>query len=105
MGSLNENEIKDAGLDDWRISDGTLRAGFATGSFVAGLQFVTAIAAAAEEANHHPDVTLTYPFVDLRLVSHDVGAITERDVALARRVSEIARGQGIEADPGAGTDE
>ena len=35
-------------------------------------------------ANHHPDVTLTYPPVHIRLSSHDVGGVTERDIELAR---------------------
>jgi 4a-hydroxytetrahydrobiopterin dehydratase len=60
---------------------------------------VTAIAEAAEQAGHHPDVTLTYPFVDLKLISHDVGHVTQRDIDLARRISEIARAQGIGAQP------
>ncbi|CAN5477965.1 VOC family protein [soil metagenome] len=40
--------------------------------------------------NHHPDVELTYPYVDVRLSSHDVGGVTRRDVILARAISEIA---------------
>jgi 4a-hydroxytetrahydrobiopterin dehydratase len=49
-------------------------------------------------------VTLTYPFVDLRLISHDVSQLTRRDVDLARRISEIAREQGIGAAPSAVTE-
>ena len=45
--------------------------------------------------NHHPDVTLTYPWVGLRLWSHDAAGLTQRDIDLARRISEIAREQGV----------
>ena len=101
MEKLTSKEILDAGLDDWRLLAQALHARFHTGDFVTGLAFVTAVTALAERAGHHPDVTLTYPFVDLKLVSHDVSRVTRRDLDLARRISEIAREQGVDADPGA----
>ena len=99
MAELSSSQILDAGLDDWRKLAQALHARFRTGDFVTGLRFVTSVTEAAEQANHHPDVTLTYPYVDLKLISHDVGRLTRRDVDLARRISEIAREQGIEAQP------
>jgi 4a-hydroxytetrahydrobiopterin dehydratase len=104
MEQLTSRQILDAGLDDWRKLAQALHARFRTGDFVTGLRFVTAVTEAAESANHHPDVTLTYPFVDLKLVSHDVSRLTQRDLDLARRISEIAREQGLAADPGATTE-
>ena len=101
MAKLTVPEILDAGLDDWRLLAQALHSRYRTGSFVKGLAFVTAVTQAAEEANHHPDVTLTYPHVDLELISHDVGHVTSRDIELARRICEIARDQGIAADPSA----
>jgi 4a-hydroxytetrahydrobiopterin dehydratase len=99
MEKLTVDNVLDAGLDDWRMLARGLHARFLTGGFVKGLEFVTAVTVAAEQANHHPDVTLTYPFVDLRLISHDVSEVTRRDLDLARRVSHIAREQEIKADP------
>lgn len=101
MAKLTVQQILDADLADWRKLATALHARFLTGNFAAGLDFVTAVTAAAEEANHHPDVTLTYPFVDISLISHDASAVTERDVALAREISDIARDRGIEAKPSA----
>ncbi len=101
MESLTFQQILDADLADWRKLATALHARFLTGDFVTGLDFVTAVTEAAESANHHPDVKLTYPFVDLSLISHDVSRITERDIRLARRISEIARERGIAADPSA----
>ena len=100
MADLTSRQILDAGLDDWRKLAQALHARFLTGDFVTGMGFLTAVTEAAEQANHHPDVTLTYPYVDLRLVSHDVGRLTQRDLDLARRISEIARERGVEAQPG-----
>jgi 4a-hydroxytetrahydrobiopterin dehydratase len=101
MDHLTPAQILDAGLDDWRKLAQALHARFLTGDFTAGLDFVTAVTEAAEAAGHHPDVTLTYPWVDLALVSHDVGRVTSRDVDLARRISAIARERGIAAAPAA----
>ncbi|MBA2558431.1 MAG: 4a-hydroxytetrahydrobiopterin dehydratase [Propionibacteriales bacterium] len=104
MEILTSKQILDARLDDWRKLAQALHARFRTGDYVTGLEFVTAATEAAERANHHPDVTLTYPVVDLKLTSHDVSQVTQRDVDLARRISEIAREQGIGADPNAVTE-
>jgi len=101
MEKLTSRQILDARLDDWRKLAQALHARFLTGDFVTGLEFVTAVTAAAERANHHPDVTLTYPLVDVKLLSHDVSQLTQRDIDLARRISEVAREQGIGAEPSA----
>lgn len=98
---LTGDQIAELGLTDWRPVLGKLRARFATGDFVSGLRFVTAITEAAESANHHPDLDLRYPHVDVALSSHDVGGMTSRDVDLARRISEIAAGMDAGADPAA----
>ncbi len=101
MEKLTNQQVLDAHLADWRKLAQALHARFRTGDFATGLRFVTAVTEAAERANHHPDVTLTYPFVDLKLISHDVSQLTQRDLDLARQISEIAREQEISAEPGA----
>lgn len=88
-------------LADWRVMFSALHARFRTGDFATGLALVNAIGEAAEAANHHPDVDLTYPLVTVRLSSHDVGGITQRDIRLAREISEAADRLGTTADPGA----
>jgi 4a-hydroxytetrahydrobiopterin dehydratase len=91
--------VAQEGLDDWRFFLMKLHARFRTGSFVKGLELVTRIAEAAEAADHHPDVVLTYPQVDVDLISHDVGGVTSRDLDLARGISAIAAELGVEAAP------
>ena len=92
-------QVQGEGLADWRFFLMKLHARFETGSFVTGLELVTRITEAAEEANHHPDVVLTYPRVDVDLHSHDVHGVTSRDIALARRISEIAAELGVASAP------
>jgi 4a-hydroxytetrahydrobiopterin dehydratase len=96
---LRYPEVVAEDLADWRFFLNRIHARFTTGSFVKGLELVTRITEAAEEANHHPDVVLTYPQVDVDLHSHDVHGVTSRDIALARRISELAAELGIESAP------
>lgn len=95
--------ILDADLEDWRPLVHSLHGRFRTGDFATGVEFVVDIGAAAEEANHHPDVKLTYTHVDIALTSHDAGAVTDRDLDLARTVSRLAAERGLTTEPTAVT--
>lgn len=99
---LSEADIQAESLDDWSIVEGLLAATYDTKDFATGLRLVNLIGAAAEDADHHPDIVLTYPKVEVTLVSHDVGGLTTRDVDMARRISELAEGEGISADAASG---
>ncbi len=94
---LTGQQILDEGLDDWRKVLDRLVVRFETGSFNAGAALVTEIARLADAANHHPDVELRYPHVTVSLKSHDVKAITQRDIRLARQISEAAAAAGVGA--------
>ena len=89
------------GVADWRVLEsGQVGTVFRTGSFDKGVDLVVRIGALADAANHHPDVDLRYPMVTVRLSTHEVGGLSERDVALAREISAAAAELGLEADPG-----
>ena len=92
-----------AGLDDWRVLLRSLQSSFRTGSLAKGLDLASRIGAAADEANHHPDLTITYPRVHVLLTTHDAGALTAKDVELARTISAIAAELDIPAEPTAAT--
>jgi 4a-hydroxytetrahydrobiopterin dehydratase len=96
---LTYPQVKEAALEDWRWLVNRLHARFATGDFATGVSLVNRIAEAAEAMNHHPDLDLRYPHLIIRLVSHDVGGVTDRDLRLARRISEIAAELGVAAAP------
>ena len=87
---LTPRQVAEAGLDGWLHAPGALVTRVRTGDFATGLRLVDAVGAAAEEMDHHPDLTLRYAEVDVRLSSHDVGGVTQRDLRLARRVGELA---------------
>jgi 4a-hydroxytetrahydrobiopterin dehydratase len=94
MTKLTGRQIADAALDGWVFLLGGLQTRIPTADFAAGLSLAVAIGAAAEEANHHPDLDLRYDHVDVRLTSHDAGGVTDRDLDLARTVTAIAADAG-----------
>lgn len=96
---LSEAEVAAAGLTDWRLLQNALHTRFRTRNFATGLRLVNLIGEAAEAADHHPDLDLRYPLVNVRLSSHDAGGVTDRDVALARRISELAAELDVAAAP------
>lgn len=96
---LSGHDVAAELLTDWRtLFEDELRARFTTADFASALDLVDAIGAAAEVADHHPDVRLSWGCVDVKLSSHDVGCVTQRDVRLAREISELARTRGATAD-------
>ena len=99
-GRLDNRQIDEAGLDDWRKLAQALHARFAVPDYLAAATFVAAVAETAEAHGHHPDVRLTFGYVDLSLCTHEDGMwVTTKDVALAAAISEIARAQGLEPQP------
>jgi 4a-hydroxytetrahydrobiopterin dehydratase len=96
---LTPAQINETDLSDWRQLLVSLHTRFATGSFMAGLELAHAIGLAAEVANHHPDLSVSYPYLDVQLTSHDAGGVTQRDVNLAREISRIAAATGVAAQP------
>jgi 4a-hydroxytetrahydrobiopterin dehydratase len=74
---------------DWIASEGALERTFELPSFREAIAFVNRVADLAEEANHHPDIAVSYRKVTLRWTTHSAGGITERDHELAARTSEL----------------
>ena len=58
-------------------------------NFAEAMQFVNAVAEAAEAANHHPDIAISWNKVTLRLSTHDAGGLTQLDLDLAGRIDGL----------------
>jgi 4a-hydroxytetrahydrobiopterin dehydratase len=99
MSILSAGEVAAAELPDWVLLRQALHTRLGTKDFRTGLELVGLIGAAAETANHHPDLDLRYAYLDIHLSSHDVGGVTERDLALARTISELAARHGVVPEP------
>jgi 4a-hydroxytetrahydrobiopterin dehydratase len=101
---LSTQEILGAGLGDWRKLAQALHARYRVADFRAGAAFVAAVAEAAEAASHHPGIRMTNGVVDVSLCTHEDGLwVTQMDIDMARKISEIARQNGLEAEPSAVT--
>jgi 4a-hydroxytetrahydrobiopterin dehydratase len=75
---------------DWEVRNGTLFRKFEFKDFKEAFAFMTLVADLAEEHNHHPDWCNSWNTVNVSLKSHDAGAITDRDVALAEAINAVS---------------
>jgi len=87
------------GTDDWRVLYWGAYAYYPVASFAEGARFISAIADVAQAVGHFPDVDLRPEGITVRTFSDDDGALSQRDVELAQRVSEVAHTLGLSADP------
>lgn len=77
-----------AKLDGWELRDDRLRKRYTFRTFLRAIAFVNSVAYLAEAAGHHPDITINYNRVTLRLITHSEGALSDRDFSLAREIDE-----------------
>ena len=77
-------------MSDWDEVDGALQREFVFDGFRAAVAFVNRLAEAAEAANHHPDIGISYKRVTVRWVTHSAGGITDRDRDMAAKTDELA---------------
>lgn len=98
--ALTGQQIVGAQLEGWTFllsyGQGGLQTRLHTGHFALGIKIVNAIGAAAAELDHHAELDLRPGRVDVRLSTREGGGVTERDVLLARRISDIAAAAGVE---------
>ena len=94
---LSPQELEDAlaGLPGWSLDGDRITRTYRLGSHFAATAMVVHIAQVQEELNHHSDLTLGYDTVALSVHTHSAGgAVTAKDVELARRVEALAPGHG-----------
>ena len=78
-------------LPHWKLEKGWIRRKFRTHSWKGTLMVVNAVGHLAEAAWHHPDMTISYAFVEVRLMTHSAKGITDKDFALARKIEEVVQ--------------
>jgi 4a-hydroxytetrahydrobiopterin dehydratase len=86
------NEAIQQGLEKmqgWSYQGKVLQKKFTFKSFLPGIEFVNMIARAAENAGHHPDITINYNMVGIGLSTHSEGGVTEKDFDLAGKIDQI----------------
>ena len=92
MSLLNAEEINQKLRDSngWRLTPRGIEKRFEMENFPSVMNLVNRVADLAEEANHHPDILISYSQVTFTLTTHDAGGITEKDFDLAQRIEAIA---------------
>lgn len=92
MTTLTEDEMRTALalLPGWSRDGDAISRQFTFPTFPAGIAFVDRVAQVAEQIGHHPDISINYNVVALRLSTHEAGGVTEKDVDLARRLDQLA---------------
>lgn len=94
--AYSEDEIRArlaAELPHWYYEDGWIRRKYRTSGWKATLMVVNTVGHLAEAAWHHPDLTVSYAFVIVKLVTHSAKGVTDKDFALARKIEEVVQWQ------------
>jgi 4a-hydroxytetrahydrobiopterin dehydratase len=92
-------------LPKWHLEDGWIRRTYKTGSWKGTLMVINTVGHLAEAAWHHPDITASYAWVEVRLMTHTAKGITGKDLELAKKIEEVVHwqpskeGRGLEGTP------
>ncbi len=80
-------------LPHWYYENGWIRRKYRTGGWKATLMVVNTIGHLAEAAWHHPDLTVSYAFVIVKLVTHSAKGVTDKDFLLAKKIESVVQWQ------------
>jgi 4a-hydroxytetrahydrobiopterin dehydratase len=96
-----DGKLKD--LPGWWVENGWIRRTYKTDGWPTTLMLVNAIGYLAEAAYHHPDLTVTWGKLTVKLQNHAAGGITDKDFELARKIEDLAlwrpQGGALEGTP------
>lgn len=76
-------------LSHWYFENGWIRRKYRTSGWKATLMVVNTVGHLAEAAWHHPDLTVSYAFVIVKLCTHDAKGITDKDFELATKIEQV----------------
>jgi len=91
VGIIEKTELEELMLElsDWQISSGGIERCYETSSWKSSLMVVNAIGYLAEAAWHHPELVVGYSSVKVTLTTHSAGGITQKDIALAKKIDDL----------------
>ncbi|MGH8479164.1 MAG: 4a-hydroxytetrahydrobiopterin dehydratase [Gammaproteobacteria bacterium] len=94
--TYGEQEIKQRlaeELPHWYYEEGWIRRKYKTSGWKGTLMVVNTVGHLAEAAFHHPDLTVSYAFVIVKLMNHAAKGVTNKDFQLARKIEEVIQWQ------------
>ncbi len=98
----NEDQIQarlQEELPNWYYENGWIRRKYKTNSWKGTLMVVNTIGHLAEVAWHHPDLTVSYAFVIVKLTNHAAKGVTNKDFALAHKIEQVVQWNPAQTEP------
>ncbi len=91
MEKLSETQIKEQlkSLAGWSFENGFITKSYKFKDFKYTFAMMTRIAFECEVQNHHPEWENVYNLLTIKLNTHDVGGITQKDFDLATAIETI----------------
>jgi len=91
-------------LPHWYYEKGWIRRKYKTSGWKGTLMVVNTVGHLAEAAFHHPDLTVSYAFVIVKLTTHSAKGVTDKDFELAAKIEEVVmwrpgEGSALEGTP------
>jgi len=86
---LSDDEIEAELPAGWARNGDEIVRTFEFDAYLDGVGFASGAGGLAEDAWHHPEITISWCEVTVRLTTHDAGGITSNDVELAERLNGI----------------
>ena len=87
-----EQRLKEE-LPHWYYENGWIRRKYKTHGWKGTLMVVNTIGHLSEAAFHHPDLTVSYAFVIVKLMNHAAKGVTNKDFELAKKIEEVIQWQ------------
>ena len=84
-------------LPHWYYENGWIRRKYRTHSWKGTLMVVNTVGHLSEAAFHHPDLTVSYAFVIVKLMNHAAKGVTNKDFELAKKIEEVVQWQPAKA--------
>jgi 4a-hydroxytetrahydrobiopterin dehydratase len=85
-----QQKLRESGLEKWYLEDGWLRRKYNTDGWPTTLMLTNAIGFLCEAAAHHADLSVTWGKLWVKLKTHSAGGITDKDLALAKKIEELS---------------
>lgn len=86
---LSDEEITAQLPENWSVDGDEIVRTVSFDAYLDGVGFAAGVGGLAEEAFHHPEITIGYKEVEVRLTSHEAGGITADDITVAERIESL----------------
>jgi len=94
--TYSDAEVKERlqrALPHWYLEGGWIRRKYRTHGWKGTLMVINTVGHLAESAWHHPDITASYAWVEVRLQNHAAKGITDKDFELAKKIEDVVHWQ------------